>query len=203
MTITVIGAGLAGVEAAYTLSRNGFNVRLHEMKPVKFSPAHKHSGFAELVCSNSLKSNQISSASGLLKAEMRILNSLTLQVAEDVKVAAGGALAVDRVAFSDEITRRIKSDPNIEVVTGEVTDFPEKNAIIATGPLTSNAFAEVIKEKLTLIGGKPREAGLEAEFLSFYDAAAPIITADSVDCSRVFAASRYGKGDADYINCPF
>ncbi|MCL2037110.1 MAG: methylenetetrahydrofolate--tRNA-(uracil(54)-C(5))-methyltransferase (FADH(2)-oxidizing) TrmFO [Oscillospiraceae bacterium] len=190
MTATVIGAGLAGVEAAHALSRNGIKVRLHEMKPLMYSLAHSHSGFAELVCSNSLKADRLSTASGLLKAEMRILGSLTLEVAELTKVPAGGALAVDRTAFSDEITKRIKADSNIEVVTGETVDFPESNAIIATGPLTSDAFAESIKAKC---GG----------FLNFYDAAAPIITSESIDMKKAFIASRYGKGTPDYINCPF
>ena len=200
--MTVLGAGLAGVEAAHALSRNGFKVRLCEMKPQKRSPAHKHDGFAELVCSNSLKADIIAedssaesksvpkNAASLLKAEMRLLGSLTLEVAELTRVPAGGALAVDRTAFSDEITRRIKSDPNIEVVEGEVVDFPENNAVIATGPLTSDAFAEAIKQKC---GG----------FLSFYDAAAPIVTADSINVEKAFMAARYGKGDADYFNCPF
>ncbi|MCL2071057.1 MAG: methylenetetrahydrofolate--tRNA-(uracil(54)-C(5))-methyltransferase (FADH(2)-oxidizing) TrmFO [Oscillospiraceae bacterium] len=190
MTVTVIGAGLAGVEAAYVLARLGIKVRLHEMKPVKYSPAHTHSGFAELVCSNSLKADRLSTAGGLLKAEMRILGSLTLEVAALTKVPAGGALAVDRVAFSNEITRRLKAEPNIEVVTGEVIEFPENNAVIATGPLTSDSFAESIK----------RECG---GFLSFYDAAAPIVTADSINTEKAFMAVRYGKGEPDYINCPF
>jgi len=189
MTITIIGAGLAGVEAAHTLSQNKIKVKLHEMKPQQYSPAHKHDGFAELVCSNSLKSDRLSTAGGLLKTEMRLLGSLTLEVAELTKVPAGGALAVDRTAFSDEITRRIKADPNIEVINGEVVDFPENNTIIATGPLTSAQFAESIKSKC---GG----------FLSFYDAAAPIVTAESIDMGKAFMAARYGKGDADYINCP-
>jgi methylenetetrahydrofolate--tRNA-(uracil-5-)-methyltransferase len=202
-TVTVIGAGLAGVEAAYTLSRNGVKVRLHEMKPKKYSPAHKHSGFAELVCSNSLKAYRLNTASGLLKAEMRLLGSLTLEVAELTKVAAGGALAVDRTAFSDEITRRIHADPNIEVTEGEVCEFPQSNAIIATGPLTSDAFAESIKERLAFMGGKSREASMGAELLGFYDAAAPIVTAESINRDKAFMASRYGKGEPDYINCPF
>jgi len=190
MTITVIGAGLAGVEAARALSRCGFKVKLFEMKPQKFSPAHKYSGFAELVCSNSLKSDIPSSAAGLLKAEMRLLGSLTLEAAEQTKVAAAGALAVDRQGFSDEVTRIIKSDPNIEVIeNSEVAVYPEQNAVIATGPLTSDAFAEAVKQKH---GG----------FLSFHDASAPIVTAGSIDMGKVFAASRYGKGDADYLNCP-
>jgi len=188
MTAVVIGAGLAGAEAAYALSKRGISVKLYEMKPKKFSPAHKYPGFAELVCSNSLKSGAVDTASGLLKAEMRVLGSVTLKAAEHCRVAAGGALAVDRTAFSDFITEVIKNDPNIEVISEEAVNFPENNAVIATGPLTSEAFAEEIKSKC---GG----------FLSFYDAAAPIITAESIDMARVFPASRYGKGEADYLNC--
>ncbi|MCL2755359.1 MAG: methylenetetrahydrofolate--tRNA-(uracil(54)-C(5))-methyltransferase (FADH(2)-oxidizing) TrmFO, partial [Oscillospiraceae bacterium] len=191
MTIDVIGAGLAGVEAAHTLARCGLKVRLSEMKPAKYSPAHSYEGFAELVCSNSLKSDLLSTAGGLLKAEMRLLGSLTLEVAEHTRVPAGGALAVEREAFSKEITRAIRENPNIEVITGEITQFPERDAIIATGPLTSDAFAESIKSRLG------------SEFLSFYDAAAPIITAQSIDMTRAFAENRYGKGEPDYINCPF
>jgi methylenetetrahydrofolate--tRNA-(uracil-5-)-methyltransferase len=199
-TVTIIGAGLAGVEAAHTLAAHGVRVRLHEMKPAKFSPAHTNAGFAELVCSNSLKSDRLSTAGGLLKAEMRAISahgSLTLEVAELTRVPAGGALAVDREAFSAEITRRISANPNIEVVSGEVADFPTSNAIIATGPLTSDTFAEAIR------GHVGRDAPDEPQFLSFYDAAAPIVTAESVDMTRAFAATRYDKGDADYLNCPF
>ncbi|MCL1789529.1 MAG: methylenetetrahydrofolate--tRNA-(uracil(54)-C(5))-methyltransferase (FADH(2)-oxidizing) TrmFO [Oscillospiraceae bacterium] len=199
MTVTVIGAGLAGIEAAHTLSRNGIKVRLHEMKPHKYSPAHQYAGFAELVCSNSLKADRLSTAGGLLKAEMRILGSLSLEAAELTKVPAGGALAVDRTAFSDEITRQIQSDPNIEVITEEVTDFPEKNAIIATGPLTSDAFADSIADFLSEFGASAQKS----RWLSFYDAAAPIITAESVNMEKAFLAARYGKGGDDYINCPF
>ena len=188
--ISIIGAGLAGVEAAHVLAIRGFKVRLYEMKPQKYSPAHKHLGFAELVCSNSFKADRLSTAGGLLKAEMRVLGSLVLEVANYTKVPAGGALAVDRVAFSNEITRRIRSEPNIEIVSGEVTDFPKSQAIIATGPLTSDKFADAIKIKC---GG----------FLSFYDAAAPIITAESINMEKAFVATRYDKGEADYLNCPF
>jgi methylenetetrahydrofolate--tRNA-(uracil-5-)-methyltransferase len=190
------------------------------MKPQKYSPAHKHSGFAELVCSNSLKADTgpvpadsavprefalPRSAAALLKAEMRVLGSLTLEVAEQTKVPAGGALAVDRAAFSDEITRRIRSNPNIEVITGEITDFPERDAIIATGPLTSDAFAEAIRKKFAALrtDGNTREASTDTELLGFYDAAAPIVTAESIDMNIAFSANRYDKGDADYVNCPF
>jgi len=179
------------VEAAWALAKQGFQVRLYEMKPRKLTPAHNYHGFAELVCSNSFKGNALSSAAGLLKAEMRLLGSLILEVAELTKVSAGGALAVDREAFSDEITRRICENPNIEVIVGEVINLPNENAIIATGPLTSDKFAEEIKKKCS--------------FLHFYDAAAPIITLESVDMSKAFFGNRYGKGEeksADYLNCP-
>lgn len=187
--VKVIGAGLAGVEAAWTLAQGGFEVELYEMKPKKFSPAHHYEGFAELVCSNSLKAARIGSACGMLKEEMRILGSLTMEAAEKTQVPAGGALAVNRTQFSDYITEKIKSHKNIRVIEEEVTSFPDKNTIIATGPLTSDALAEVIKEKC-------------GQALSFYDAAAPIITAQSIDMTKAFSATRYDKGEADYINCP-
>lgn len=190
MRISVIGAGLAGCEAANQLTLHGFDVDLYEMKPQKFSPAHHYEGFAELVCSNSLKASRLESASGLLKAEMKILGSLILECAEKCAVAAGGALAVDRTAFSDAVTNRIRSNPKIRVIEGEVTEIPKGKVIIATGPLTSDAFAEKISE---LCGSS----------LSFYDAAAPIVTYESIDKDKVFLASRYGRGEADYINCPF
>ncbi len=188
--VTVIGAGLAGCEAAAKLSSLGFRVVLREMKPEKYSPAHKSENFAELVCSNSLKAMRLESAAGLLKEEMRRLGSLVMEAAEKTSVAAGGALAVDRDLFSEYITDKIRSDPNIEVVTGEVTELPESGAVIvATGPLTSDALAENLRERF---GGT----------LSFYDAVAPIITADSLDWDRVFLGARYDRGDADYVNCP-
>ncbi|MCL2637063.1 MAG: methylenetetrahydrofolate--tRNA-(uracil(54)-C(5))-methyltransferase (FADH(2)-oxidizing) TrmFO [Oscillospiraceae bacterium] len=198
MTVNVIGAGLAGVEAAWVLAKQGFSVKLHEMKPLKYSPAHSSADFAELVCSNSFKADNLASAAGLLKAEMRLLGSLVLEVAEATKVSAGGALAVDREQFSQEITRRIRENPNIEIVTGEVTEFPQSNAIIATGPLTSDIFAEQIKYAVNIAGG--------GSPLHFYDAAAPIITLESVDLNTAFFGNRYGKGEeisADYLNCPF
>ena len=188
--ITVIGAGLAGCEAAHKLSSLGFSVRLCEMKPEKRTPAQKSDGFAELVCSNSLKAMRLESAAGLLKEEMRRLGSVTMEAAEKTSVAAGGALAVDRELFSQYITEKIKSDPNIEVVTGEVTELPDEGiVIVATGPLTSDALAESLRQKF---GGT----------LSFFDAVAPIITTDSVDMDRVFMGARYDRGEADYINCP-
>ena len=188
--ITVIGAGLAGCEAAHKLSSLGFSVRLCEMKPEKRTPAQKSDGFAELVCSNSLKAMRLESAAGLLKEEMRRLGSLTMEAAEKTAVAAGGALAVDRELFSEYITEKIKSDPNIEVVTGEVTELPDEGiVIVATGPLTSDALAESLRQKF---GGT----------LSFFDAVAPIVTTDSIDMNRVFMGARYDRGEADYINCP-
>lgn len=188
-TVNVIGAGLAGCEAAWSLARYGINVRLYEMKPEKYSPAHKYSGFAELVCSNSLKASRLESSAGLLKTEMEMLGSLTVPCAKANSVEAGGALAVDRERFSDSVTEAIKNEPLIEVIEGEVKELPEGMCIIATGPLTSGAMADRIKE-------------LCGEGLSFYDAAAPIVTYESLDKEKVFFASRYDRGDADYINCP-
>lgn len=189
MNAKVIGAGLAGVEAAWQLASMGFDVTLYEMKPRKYSPAHHYKGFAELVCSNSLKAARVGSAAGMLKAEMRMFGSLTMEAADATQVPAGGALAVNRELFSDYITEKITSHPNIKVISEEITEFPEENTIICTGPLTSDAFAETIKAKC----GLP---------MSFYDAAAPIVTAESIDMSKAFFATRYDKGDADYINCP-
>ena len=187
--VSVIGAGLAGCEAAWQLAQNGINVRLYEMKPEKYTPAHKYTGFAELVCSNSLKAARLESAAGLLKYEMEMLGSLTVPCAKENSVEAGGALAVDRERFSDAVTSKITEHPLIEVIHGEVTELPEGVVIIATGPLTQGKLAEKIKE-------------LCGEGLSFYDAAAPIVTYESLDKDKVFYASRYGRGDADYINCP-
>ncbi len=187
--VSVIGAGLAGCEAAWRLAQEDINVRLYEMKPEKFTPAHKYKGFAELVCSNSLKAARLESAAGLLKYEMELLGSLTVPCAKENSVEAGGALAVDRERFSDAVTEKITSHPLIEVIGGVVTELPEGTVIIATGPLTSGAMADVIRE-------------LCGDGLSFYDAAAPIVTFDSLDKEKVFFASRYDRGDADYINCP-
>ncbi|MDE6797286.1 MAG: methylenetetrahydrofolate--tRNA-(uracil(54)-C(5))-methyltransferase (FADH(2)-oxidizing) TrmFO [Ruminococcus sp.] len=189
MTVNVIGAGLAGCESAWIIAQNGIKVKLYEMKPEKFTPAHKYSGFAELVCSNSLKASRIESASGLLKYEMEILGSLTVPCAKENSVSAGGALAVDREKFSDSVTDKIKNNPFIEVISGEVTEIPDGITIIATGPLTSGAMADKIKS-------------LCGDGLSFYDAVAPVVTAESIDMEKVFYASRYDRGDADYINCP-
>ena len=187
--VKVIGAGLAGCEAAWQLANAGFEVDLYEMKPKKFTPAHKYSGFAELVCSNSLKASRLDSAAGLLKEEMRILGSLIVPCAEETSVAAGGALAVDREAFSDLITKKISGSDKINIISEELTEIPDGNVIIATGPLTSDGLAESIKSKL-------------GDYLSFFDAAAPIVTFESLDKDLVFFASRYGKGEDDYINCP-
>lgn len=189
VTVSVIGAGLAGCEAAWQLAREGINVKLYEMKPQKYTPAHHYSGFAELVCSNSLKAARLESAAGLLKAEMEMLGSLTVPCAKENAVEAGGALAVDREKFSDSVTEKIRNHPLIEVIGEEVTEIPEGIVIIATGPLTSEAMAQKISQ-------------LCGEGLSFYDAAAPIVTFDSLDKEKVFFASRYDRGDADYINCP-
>ena len=191
MRVHVIGAGLAGCEAAYRLAQDGILVELYEMKPEKYTPAHHYTGFAELVCSNSLKASRLGSAAGLLKHEMKALGSLIIDCAEQCSVAAGGALAVDRTKFSDLVTARILNHPNIQVHTGEIIEIPaEGYVVIATGPLTSGALAESIQK---LCGGN---------YLSFYDAAAPIVTAESVDMEYAFLASRYDRGDADYINCP-
>ncbi len=190
MTVHVIGAGLAGCEAAWQLANAGISVKLYEMKPQKYSPAHKYEGFAELVCSNSLKAMRVESAAGLLKEEMRMLGSVIMQCADECSVPAGGALAVDRVKFSDAVTSKIRNHKNIEIISGEVTQIPDGYVIIATGPLTSDAFAEVIRVKCG------------EETLSFYDAAAPIVSFESIDKDKVFFAARYDRGDSDYINCP-
>ena len=192
MQVTIIGAGLAGCEAALWLAGAGAQVDLYEQKPVRFSPAHKSEGFAELVCSNSLKAERPDSASGLLKLEMRALGSSLLPAADTARVAAGGALAVDRDQFSREVTRLVESHPNITVHRQEVTALDESAPVlVASGPLTEGPLAAAIGA----LTGEHR--------LSFYDAVAPIVTAESLDCEKVFAASRYGRGEADYLNCPF
>lgn len=187
--VTVVGGGLAGCEAAWRIAKEGVPVKLYEMKPVKFSPAHKSRGLAELICSNSLKAARIESAAGLLKEEMRRLGSLLMDCAEKCRVPAGGALAVDRDEFSRLATEAVENEPLIELYRQEVTEIPEGAAVIASGPLTDGDLAGEIEE---LCGGR----------LSFFDAAAPIVTAESIDMTRCFAASRYGRGDDDYINCP-
>ena len=187
---TVIGAGLAGCEAAWQLAERDIRVTLIEMKPEKKTPAHHYDGFAELVCSNSLRSDRLENAVGLLKEELRRMGSLIMECADSSRVPAGGALAVDRTIFSDTVTEKIKNHPNITVIGKEVTEIPEGNCIIATGPLTTPALFE----KITELTGKDN--------LYFFDAAAPIVTLDSVDMNSAFRASRYGKGEDDYINCP-
>lgn len=186
---TVIGAGLAGCEAAWQLARRGVPVTLIEMKPSRYTPAHHSEGFAELVCSNSLRSDQLTNAVGLLKEEMRQLGSLILKAADGTRVPAGGALAVDREAFSRYVTQAMEEHPLITVVHEEAVELPGENAVVATGPLTSDALAEQIA----------RLPGLRT--LNFYDAAAPIVSGESLDMSRVFRQGRYGRGD-DYLNCP-
>ena len=190
MEATVIGAGLAGCEAAWQLAERGVKVTLCEMKPEKRSPAHVSDSFAELVCSNSLRSDELSNAVGLLKEEMRRLGSVIMACADEHRVPAGGALAVDREGFSNAVTERIKGHPNIEVMEGEVTKIPEGRVIIATGPLTEGAMAEEI------------EGFCPGTDLHFFDAVAPIVTLESVDMTSAWFASRYDKGTADYVNCP-
>lgn len=190
MIVNVIGAGLAGCEAAYQLSKRGIQVRLYESKPIEKSPAHHENTFAELVCSNSLKSDDISTASGLLKAELRRLDSLLIKIADEVKVPAGSALAVDRELFTAKVTEYIKNDKNIEIIPSLVEDWKnDEITIIATGPLTIGKLADNISEKL---GGS----------LHFFDAAAPIVSGESIDYSSAFVGDRYGKGTGDYVNCP-
>ena len=193
--VLVVGGGLAGSEAAYYLARHGIKTTLVEMKPKKFTPAHESENYGELVCSNSLKSNDITNACGLLKEEMRRLGSMLMDAAEQTRVPAGAALAVDREKFSHYITEKLKTCPNLTLVQEEITALPElkkegsRYAIIATGPLTAESLSKDILQKT---GGG----------LHFYDASAPIVSADSVDMSRAFTGDRYGKGTGDYINCP-
>ena len=189
-TVTVLGAGLAGSECAWQLATRGIKVRLVEMKPNKMTPAHSSPLFAELVCSNSLRSDELTNAVGLLKAEMRKMGSLIMASADKTRVAAGGALAVDRVGFSQYITEKLRSHPNVEVIEAEATDIPEGEVVVATGPLSSDAIAEKIA------------ALCPDSDLHFYDAVAPIVTLESVDMDSAFFASRYDKGTADYVNCP-
>ena len=189
--INVFGAGLAGSEAAWQAAELGVRVRLYEMKPHKKSPAHHANTFAELVCSNSLRSADVTNAAGLLKEELRRMGSLIMDACSATKVAAGGAVAVDRVLFSEYVTEKIRNHPNIEVIEQEMTAIPEDEiTVVATGPLTSDALAETIA---SMIDGKK---------LYFFDAAAPIVDAESIDMSKAFFATRYDKGDPDYINCP-
>ena len=188
--VNVIGAGLAGSEAAWQLAKRDIPVRLYEMRPVKQTPAHHTSQFAELVCSNSLRANTLTNAVGVLKEEMRLLDSVIIQSADDCAVPAGGALAVDRHEFAAKVTDRVKNHPNVTVINEEVTEIPEGLTVIATGPLTSEALSEQLQE---LTG---------EDYLYFYDAAAPIIEKDSIDMDKVYLKSRYDKGEAAYLNCP-
>ena len=190
--VIVIGAGLAGSEAAWQLARRGIPVELREMKPHKMSPAHHTEYFGELVCSNSLRSDQLENAVGLLKEELRRCGSLIMECADSHRVEAGGALAVDRHAFAAAITEKIRNHPNITVVEGEVTEIPpEGNVIIATGPLTSEALSEQIAKLFP-----------DSKYLNFFDAAAPLVTFESIDMDSAWFASRYDRGTPDYINCP-
>ena len=189
-TVNVIGAGLAGSEAAWQIANRGVKVRLYEMRPVKQTPAHHTENFAELVCTNSLRANQLTNGVGLLKEEMRQLNSVVMQAADKHNVPAGGALAVDRNSFSKAITAAVKNHPNVEVITEEVTSIPSGLTVVATGPLTSDLLA---KEIVKFTGD---------DGLYFYDAAAPIVAKDSLDMDKVYLKSRYDKGEAAYLNCP-
>jgi methylenetetrahydrofolate--tRNA-(uracil-5-)-methyltransferase len=188
--VTVIGAGLAGSEAAWQIAKRGVKVHLYEMRPVKQTPAHHTDRFAELVCSNSLRANSLTNAVGVLKEEMRHLDSVIIQSADECSVPAGGALAVDRHEFAAKVTERVQNHPNVTVFREEVTEIPEGPTVIATGPLTSQALSE----KLKALTGE--------EYLYFYDAAAPIIEKDSINMDKVYLKSRYDKGEAAYLNCP-
>jgi methylenetetrahydrofolate--tRNA-(uracil-5-)-methyltransferase len=191
--VTVIGAGLAGVEASYQLAKRGFMVHLYEMKPNEYSPAHKSEQFAELVCSNSLRSNEVTNAAGLLKEELRVLDSLVIKTADLCRVPAGSALAVDRELFSSKITEQIKNNPNIKVFYERVDKIdPNTPTIVATGPLTASKLSQNLKE---LVG---------EDYLYFFDAAAPIVTHESIDFNNAYLADRYDKGEGkgDYVNCP-
>ena len=189
--INVIGAGLAGCEAAWQIASRGIKVKLYEMKPKAYSPAHHIDTFAELVCSNSFRSVQFENAVGLLKEEMRLLGSIIMECADATKVPAGGALAVDRMLFSKMVTERIENNDNIEVVNEEVTCIPKEGiTVVATGPLTSETLSKHLKDFLG------------EEYLYFFDAAAPIVTFESINMDRAFKAARYNRGTEDYINCP-
>ncbi|AEI15666.1 Methylenetetrahydrofolate--tRNA-(uracil-5-)-meth yltransferase trmFO [Flexistipes sinusarabici DSM 4947] len=190
-TITIIGGGLAGTEAAYQLAEHGFNVKLYEMRPDKMTPAHSTGFLGELVCSNSLKSESLSTGSGLLKAELDKLGSIIIKTAQETRVPAGNSLAVDRQALARQLTEIIKQHENIEIINEEIKDIPaDRPLIIATGPLTSDSFAQTLMKELV------------SEELFFYDAIAPVISADSIDYNHCFFKSRYDKGEADYLNCP-
>ena len=188
-TVKVIGAGLAGSEAAWQLAQRGVQVELYEMKPHKKSPAHHTDTFAELVCSNSLRGDRLENAVGLLKEELRRLDSVIISSADATRVEAGGCLAVDRQGFSDLVTQKIRNHPNIKVIDGEITEVPEGPVIIATGPLTSDALSDAIGKYFG------------SDYLHFFDAAAPLVTSESIDMEKAWWQSRYDRGTADYINC--
>ncbi|MDG4655921.1 FADH(2)-oxidizing methylenetetrahydrofolate--tRNA-(uracil(54)-C(5))-methyltransferase TrmFO [Ectobacillus antri] len=190
MEVNVIGAGLAGSEAAYQIAKRGVKVKLYEMRPVKQTPAHHTDKFAELVCSNSLRANSLTNAVGVIKEEMRRLDSVIIRAADECSVPAGGALAVDRHEFAAKVTEYVKNHPNITVINEELTEIPAGPTVIATGPLTSKALSE----QLQALTGE--------EYFYFYDAAAPIIEKDSIDMDKVYLKSRYDKGEAAYLNCP-
>ncbi|CZQ81510.1 methylenetetrahydrofolate--tRNA-(uracil(54)-C(5))-methyltransferase (FADH(2)-oxidizing) TrmFO [Trichococcus ilyis] len=189
-TVTVIGAGLAGSEAAYQIAEQGIHVDLYEMRPKKMTPAHHTSGFAELVCTNSLRANQVTNAAGLIKEEMRHLNSLIIKAADATALPAGGALAVDRDTFSEYVTKSLENHPNITIHHDELTELPEGITVVATGPLTSEPLSRSIQDFI------------ETEGLYFYDAAAPVLEKDSINMDKVYLKSRYDKGEAAYLNCP-
>ncbi|WP_320164914.1 methylenetetrahydrofolate--tRNA-(uracil(54)-C(5))-methyltransferase (FADH(2)-oxidizing) TrmFO [uncultured Trichococcus sp.] len=189
-TVTVIGAGLAGSEAAFQIAEQGIHVDLYEMRPQKMTPAHHTSGFAELVCTNSLRANQVTNAAGLIKEEMRHLNSLIIKAADATALPAGGALAVDRDTFSAYVTKTLEDHPNITIHLDELTELPEGLTVVATGPLTSEPLSQSIQNFI------------ETEGLYFYDAAAPVLEKDSIDMEKVYLKSRYDKGEAAYLNCP-
>ena len=188
-TVKVIGAGLAGSEAAWQLAQRGIQVELYEMRPEKKSPAHHTENFAELVCSNSLRGDRLENAVGLLKEELRRLDSVIISSADATRVEAGGCLAVDRHGFAAMVTEKIRNHPNITVFHGEITEVPEGPVIIATGPLTSDALSDAIGKYFG------------SDYLHFFDAAAPLVTAESVDMDKAWWQSRYDRGTADYINC--
>ncbi len=190
MKVNVIGAGLAGSEAAWQIAEAGVEVRLYEMRPIKQTPAHHTDKFAELVCSNSLRANTLTNAVGVLKEEMRLLNSVIIKAADECAVPAGGALAVDRHEFAEKVTLYVKDHPNVEVIHGEVSEISEGPTVIATGPLTSEVFANSLKQ----FTGE--------DYLYFYDAAAPILERSSINMDKVYLKSRYDKGEAAYLNCP-
>ena len=189
--IKIAGAGLAGCEATLQLAKFGFSVELYEMRPQKMTEAHRTGLFAELICSNSLKSSLVTTSSGLLKAELKLLDCELLKIANECAVPAGNALAVDRIKFADAVTQKVESNPNITIIHKEVTELDNSDWILASGPLTSSALSESLQ---TMVGD---------EHLYFYDAIAPIVCADSIDMDIVYRMTRYEKGDADYVNCPF